>query len=237
MKRAAIRSRTPRKKSAPDNAIYRRIYNSIWAQELPPGTRLREDQLAKLFGVNRGRIRKVLSLLAYEGLIQIEPNRGASVAKPSPQEARELFAARRVIEGAVVREVAKRFSTTEKISLSKHIAKERAAESRRDRGEMIRLSGEFHLQLVQLSGNRILQKYLRELITLESLAILAYETPGKPSCSNHEHQDILNALARQDANKAVALMIEHLENVESRLDLDRECRQAVDLAALFAEQP
>ena len=45
-------------------------------------------------------------------------------------------------------------------------------------------------------GNRTLQKFLRELITRESLVILAYEKPGKPSCSNHEHQFILDALAR-----------------------------------------
>jgi len=118
--------------------------------------------------------------------------------------------------------------------LSKHIAKERAAHSRHDRAEMIRLSGEFHLLLVQISGNYILQKFLRELITLESLAILAYEAPGKPSCSNHEHQEILDALVRKDVHKAVALMVEHLENVESRLDLDRDGRRTVDLAELFA---
>src|SRR4051812_8935590 len=97
-KRTASRSRAPKAQDAPDAAIYRRIYEAIWAQELPPGTRLREDQLAKLFSVSRARVRKVLSLLAYEGLVQIEPNRGASVAKPSPEEARQLFAARRAIE-------------------------------------------------------------------------------------------------------------------------------------------
>ena len=243
MKRAASRKnasragalrRAAKERSTPDEAIYRRIYDSISAQELPPGTRLREDHLRKLFGVSRARIRKVLSLLAYEGLVQIEPNRGASVAKPSADEARELFAARRAIEGAVVRDVVQRFGTAEKAILSKHIAKERAAEARRERSEMIRLSGEFHLLLVQLSGNRVLQKFLRELITRESLAILAYETPGKPSCSNHEHQLILDALVRKETDKAVALMIEHLENVEDRLDLDRDARPVVDLAQLFA---
>jgi len=99
---------------------------------------------------------------------------------------------------------------------------------------MIRLSGEFHLLLAEMAGNRQLQKFLRELITRESLIILAYEKPGQPSCSNHEHQLILEALARRDVAKAVRLMVQHLDNVEHRLDLDRDARPAVDLEQVFA---
>ena len=80
-----------------DDQIYRRIYGAIAGQELPPGTRLREDQMRQIFEVSRARIRKVFSRLAFEGLVSIEPNRGASVAKPSAGEAREIFAARRAI--------------------------------------------------------------------------------------------------------------------------------------------
>ena len=66
------------------------------------------------------------------------------------------------------------------------------------------------------------------------LKYLAYEKPGKPSCSNHEHQLILDALTRRDAAKAAKLMLLHLENVEERLDLDRDARPPVDLGRLFA---
>ena len=117
---------------------------------------------------------------------------------------------------------------------SKHIARETTAETRRDAAEMIRLSGEFHLLLAEMAGNRTMQKFLRELVTRESLVILAYEKPGQPSCSNHEHQLILDALGKRDAAKAAKLMLQHLENVEARLDLDRDVRPAVDLKQLFA---
>jgi DNA-binding GntR family transcriptional regulator len=182
-----------------DDQIYARIYEAIGGQELPPGTRLREDQMRQIFGVSRARIRKVFSRLAFEGLVQIEPNRGASVARPSAEEARETFVARRAIEGAIVRMVAETFEPKQKAVLAKHIAKETDAETKRDPAEMTRLSGEFHLLLAQMAGNRTLQRFLRELITRESLVILAYEKPGKPSCSNHEHQMILDALVRKDA--------------------------------------
>jgi DNA-binding GntR family transcriptional regulator len=230
----AHRGRSTAASASLDDQVYRRIYDAIAGQEVPPGTRLREDQLRQIFGVSRARIRKVLSRLAFEGLVQIEPNRGASVARPSADEARENFAARRAIENTIVRTVAESFEPRHKAILTKHIAKESAAETRRDAPEMIRLSGEFHLLLAEMSGNRTLQKFLRELITRESLVIFAYEKPGKPSCSNHEHQLILAALVRRDAAKAAKLMLQHLENVEERLDLDREARPSVDLKQLFA---
>jgi DNA-binding GntR family transcriptional regulator len=216
-----------------DDEIYRRIFGAIAAQELPPGTRLREDEMCRIFGVSRARIRKVLVRLAFEGLVTMEPNRGASVAKPSPEEARENFAARRAIEAEIMRTVARDFEPRQKVALVKHIAKETAAETRRDAAEMVRLSGEFHMLLAEMSGNRTLTKFLRELITRESLVILAYEKPGQPSCSNHEHQTILDALAKRDAAKAAKLMLRHLENVEMRLDLDRNTRSVIDLKQLF----
>ena len=144
------------------------------------------------------------------------------------------FAARRAIEGAIVRAVAENFEPKHKALLAKHIAKESAAETNRDTREMIRLSGDFHLLLAEMAGNRPMQKFLRELVTRESLVILAYEKPGMPSCSNHEHQTILDALVKRDSAKAAKLMVQHLENVEERLDLDRDARPPVDLKQLFA---
>jgi DNA-binding GntR family transcriptional regulator len=217
-----------------DDQVHERIHAAIAAQELPPGTRLREDQMRRIFAVSRARIRKVFARLAFEGLVVIEPNRGASVAKPSVEEAREVFAARRAIEVAIIRMVAGKFEARHKTALARHIAKEVAAETRRDAGEMIRLSGEFHALLGEIAGNRALLRFLRELITRESLVILAYEKPGQPSCSNHEHRLILAALTRRDAAKAAKLMLQHLDNIEKRLDLERDAHRTVDLRQLFA---
>jgi DNA-binding GntR family transcriptional regulator len=117
---------------------------------------------------------------------------------------------------------------------SAHISREVEAESERDWPEMVRLSGEFHIRLAELAENTILLRFLKELITREALVILVFEKPGKPSCSHHEHRQILEAVAAGDADKAAALMDEHLQNIEERLDLDREARKSVDLGKLFA---
>ncbi len=220
--------------SAASDPVYRQIHDAISAQEMPPGTRLREDEMRAIFGVSRARIRKVFSQLAYAGLVTIEPNKGASVYRPTPQEARDIFAARRGIEGTIVKMLARKLDKAERTLLAEHIQQEVEAEARRDAVEMVRLSGEFHLRLAEISGNAILLRFLRELITREALVILVYEKPGKPSCSHHEHQLILDAIAAGDEAKAARLMDEHLGNVEERLDLDRDTRKHVDLGKLFA---
>jgi DNA-binding GntR family transcriptional regulator len=216
-----------------DDEVYARIHAAIAHQQLPPGTRLREDEMRTIFGVSRTRIRAVFSRLAYAGVVTLEPNRGASVAKPTIREARELFVARRAIEGTIVREACARMTVREEARLKAHIAKEQAAEIRRDRAEVIRLSGEFHLMLAEIADNTTLHKFLVELVTRESLAIAAYETPGRSSCSNHEHMDILEALKARDADRVVAVMTAHLDAIESRLDLSRNTRTEIDLAAIF----
>src|SRR5260370_33927824 len=86
-----------------DDEVYGRIYAAIAGQELPPGTRLREDQIRQIFGVSRARIRKVFSRLAVAGLVSIDPNRGASVAKPSSREARGDIVALGAVEDAMMR--------------------------------------------------------------------------------------------------------------------------------------
>lgn len=222
--------------SAKDERVYDRIRAAIAGQELPPGTRLREDEMRRIFGVSRARIRKVFSRLAHAGLVTIEPNKGASVFQPTPAEAREIFAARRGIEGTIVRLLAGRLGTTDIVTLTRHIALEVDAEVERNWNEMVRLSGEFHILLAEIAGNAILLRFLRELITREALVILVYERPGKLSCSHHEHRLILDALIGGDPATAVALMDEHLGNVEDRLDLDRDTRKSVDLSRLFATE-
>jgi DNA-binding GntR family transcriptional regulator len=232
--RARARSgKTAPAASQPDDIVFEKIHRAIAYQQLPPGTRLREDAMSKILGVSRARIRKAFARLAHIGIVRIEPNRGASVTHPTVKEAREIFAARRAIEPTIARAAAARIGPAERSRIEAHIAQEQTAERQRDRPAMIRLSGEFHLLLAEIADNATLTEFLRGLITRDALVIAAYEVPGQPSCSNHEHELILAALLAKDIDRAVALMVEHLDHVEERLDLDRKSRQSVDLAKIF----
>ncbi|MGB3429895.1 MAG: GntR family transcriptional regulator, partial [Burkholderiaceae bacterium] len=74
-----------------EEGIYERLVAAIFEHRLPPGTKLGEESLAGIFGVTRARVRAVLPRLAHEGLVTLEPNRGAFVAQPTVDQARDVF--------------------------------------------------------------------------------------------------------------------------------------------------
>lgn len=216
-----------------DERIYRELFDAIIDHRLPPGTPLPEDTLATAFGVSRTLVRKALFRLAHEKLVELRRNRGAVVAQPSVEEARQLFEARRLIEPMLVRTAAMRVVEAELQELQRHIGEERAAFGRGDRRALIRLSGEFHRRLATIAGNRVLTEFLEELISRTSLVIALYERPAIWPCSMGEHKGLLDAVAARNGEQAADLMHRHLDHCEAQLDLSGASR-AVDLVALFA---
>jgi DNA-binding GntR family transcriptional regulator len=156
-----------------DHLVYDRIHRAILEQRLPPGTKLGEESLSSLFAVSRARILR----LAHGKSVELRPNRGAYVAQPSAQDAREVFTARRIVETHIVEGVAKGLPTPARQRLLRHVAREQAAHARHDRPAAVRLSGEFHLLLAHVAGNRVLTWFLRELVARTSLSIAVYEGP------------------------------------------------------------
>ena len=72
----------------------------------------------------------------------------------------------------------------------------------------------FHLKLGELSGNPILLRYLAEMISRCSLIVALYQPPGNASCEHDEHERIVDAIERGDGDTAVALMDQHLGELE-----------------------
>lgn len=227
---------TPGGAAVDDATIYDSVYTAIVDQIILPGTKLPEDVLAKAFGVSRTRIRKVLLALAHENLslVTLQHNRGASVSRPGEQEAREVFAARRVVEAGIIAGVARRITPGEVAALRRFVAREHEAETRRDRRTAIRLSGEFHLEIARLMRNEPLLVFLRALISRTSLIVAVYEMPGSSLCSHAEHGTLLDRLAAQDVAGAVRYMDEHLQRLEDSLDLSAGQRKPVDLQDVFS---
>ena len=223
------------KMSSRTDQIYDRIYTAIAEQVLRPGTKLGEESLCGVFGVSRTLIRRVLHRLAGEHVVELLPNRGAFVARPSTAEARDVFAARRVIEAGVVAALAGGLSAAQAARLRDQIALERAAYVAADRRALIRLSGGFHVLLAELAGNPVIVRFLRELVSRTALIIAVYEMPGASCCSPEEHAALVTALARGGA-QAHDVMRRHLEGIEGRLELERPRGESVDLREIFANQ-
>jgi DNA-binding GntR family transcriptional regulator len=220
---------------AADDSIYDRLMTAIFEHRLPPGTKLGEEGLAAIFGVSRARIRAVLPRLAHEGLVTLEPNRGAFVTQPTIEQARDVFEARRLIEPGIAMRLARQPDRRGAVAqLRRHVSAERKARAANDARLIVRLSGEFHILLAELAGNALLAKTLRELASLTCLIIALYDKPAKPSCLGEEHGEIADAIADGDARRVAALMVEHLNHVEHHLDLSGDEEIEVDLAAALA---
>lgn len=217
-----------------DQEIYDRIVTSIMEHRLPPGTKLGEDKLGKIFGASRARVRQVLARLALERIVVLQPNRGAFVAEPTIEEAREVFEVRRSLEALVVRRVIGKADPRVIARLRSHVESEEAARAARDRRAIIRLSGEYHVLLAELSGNTLAAKLMHELASLTCLIIFLYDAPSVPACRDEEHAEITQALADGNETEAVRLMTEHLDHVEACLDLSHGGPEELDLEAALA---
>jgi DNA-binding GntR family transcriptional regulator len=209
------------------------VVNAVMSHRLPPGTRLGEADFCELYQVSRTTVRKALQRLAHDRIIELRPNRGAVIASPSPQEARDIFAARRALEREIVPLVVKNASPASLRAIRAALEAEEAARHGGDRASWIRLGGEFHLLLAELSGNAVLHRFMGELVSRCSLIIALYETPGAPMCGNDEHGDLLALIEQGKVAQAVDLIEHHLLEIESRLHLG-EADRKVNLAQALA---
>lgn len=219
--------------SGRDEAIYRNLYAAIVENHLEPGTKLPEDTLAEAFGVSRTSIRKVLQRLAYERLVDIRLNRGATVAQPTVKEARDVFAARRIIECGVMVPVVAKATPAKLDALRDIVRREHEAEARGDRREAIYLSGEFHVALARVAENEAIADILAGLVSRSSLVIATYGAPMAGSCRHSEHDQVLELIAAGDADAARGWMERHLRDVERTVVLDEAEPSAPDLRKIL----
>lgn len=213
--------------------IHDGILAAILEHRLHPGTKLGEDEIGSIFGVSRTIVRAALQSLSHAGIVVIEKNRGAFVASPTLAEAVEVFEARKLIEPTIARRAAERSTDDGIKSLNQHLSSERAALARGDEPTAIRLSGEFHLEIARMAEHRTFESFLRELVARSSLILLLYRRQKAQVCGTDHHIDLCRAIADGDGKLAASLMLEHLEDIESGLDLVEQTGSTPPLASIL----
>jgi DNA-binding GntR family transcriptional regulator len=206
------------------------ITAAIVERRLMPGTRLVEQQIADVFAVSRTVVRQALNQLSRDRLVTLEPARGAIVAMPSVEEARQVFEVRRMVEGGMVRQLAAVITDGQIAELRAHLREERGAVSRIDVSGRTRLLADFHVILARLLGNEVLAELVADLLSRSQLIALMYQSAHSAEHSQSEHVHIVEALERRDGRAAVRLMEQHLASVERNLRLDP---RTPDLAAVL----
>lgn len=210
------------------------VLRAIEEHRLPPGTKLTEETLAEVFGTTRAHVRHALHHLALKHIVTLQPNRGAFVAQPSVADARAVFAARRLIEPPLAGNLVGRVGTMELARLRRHATSDDTARTAHDRHAGIKLSGEFHVILAEISANPVVADIVRDLVARSSLIVAIYKRAQAADCGPDEHREIVDALAAGMRRQVERLMDHHLRHVEAGLALAAPSRGGVDLRDVFA---
>ncbi len=215
---------TPEAAQVSIEGIARDLATAIVEKRLPPGTWLREEALGRIYSVSRTKVRAALVMLAKDRLIETIPDKGSFVSRPSVQEAREVFAVRRILESEVVRLFVARAKRADYQLLEQHIRFERTALKAGPATGSVqeKLLGDFHVALAEAAGNRTLAQLVQEMVARSSLIAMLYHSSNDAHCSSGEHAEFLRVCRSGDAEAAVACMVDHLDRIEASLELDSE---------------
>lgn len=199
--------------------IAERVVEAILAQKLAPGERLGEQALAENFGVSRTMVREALMQLQARGFVEVQSRRGWFVVEPSPEEARDAFAARRIVEAGILAEAGRPLSKVIR-KLREHIADEKRAIAGADAATRAFLLADFHVCLADQMGHRLLCDVLRDLTARTTLAATLFQSKHEAAQSCAEHAAIVAALEAGDTARARQLMLDHIGNVEEALQVE-----------------
>jgi DNA-binding GntR family transcriptional regulator len=217
-----------------DQTIYDAVYEAVLGQRLPAGAKLPELELAELFGVSRSIVRKALTRLISDHVVEQRHSRIATVAKPSIEETRQIFEARRTVESETFRVTAGRLSKAEIQELRRLAEQEK--EIYQQHGEHPSRTDHamrLHLFIADHCPNRVLGNMQRELVLRTSIAISLYKSKGAGSCFlGDDHTRMVELLETGDSEEAAQLAREHLDAMRTLLDLSEE-EAAIDLASIL----
>jgi len=217
-----------------DERVYTAVSKALLSGKLRPGTPLRERALAEALGCTRGAVRKVLARLGSEKRLVLEHNRGAFVPNPSIEDMRGTYRARRIVEAGLVTTLFGQLAREQVATLRKHVQAEQKAFKEGRREDAVRLAGDFHLLLAQMAGSEELLSYIGRLIANTELYKALYDSAEAASCAPREHEQIIDALtAGKSLDKALAVALEHLDELERRVIAGAAAEQETDLATLL----
>ncbi len=214
-----------------DVAIYDSILSAVIDQRLPPGTRLTEAELCSIYGTSRRSIERVLVRLEAEGVVTIERNRGARVARPTAQDARDVFDLRRLVEVQVVKLLSGRITSQAHHRLVASLgAEDSRVQDTQDRAR-IHHSGDFHILLADECGNSEIRRLVCRLVARTSLITQLFGNNQALDCWHDEHVRLVELLMEGETEEAEALMVQHLGSIEGALRLVEPRDQETSLRA------
>ncbi len=203
--------------------VYEELKRQIMVGEILPGTRMMEVELADEMGVSRTPVREAIRKMEKEGLVTIEPRRGAYVSDISVQEMVDVLEVRQDLEGMAAAIAARKIRDQQKTALLELSERYRKAIDSGNIAEIIDLDEEFHKNIVGISENKTL---IQMVSKLQELALrfryMYYEDFSRFRNQPAEHQLITEAIISGDSEGARRLAEEHLSHLKEFVEREAE---------------
>jgi len=181
---------------------------------LPPGSSISENWLVSQLGISKTPIRHALTRLEQEGLVRTVPFKGTFAAPTRDEDAKDLIELRIALERIAARRVAAQATPADLDHLRDLANEGAAAEIAGAHRDALRRIGDFHLELVRLSGNPWLMRNYDALGgPLDRLRFISGTSEDSILESTTEHVEIVDALAAGDGDLAADLLARHIERV------------------------
>ena len=187
------------------------LLEMIIARELLPGQRLIEEQLALELGISRTPLREAVNRLAKEGLVEIEPRKGAKVKRFSIEDVEEVYDIRAALEGLAARLAVPNIPKDKLKDLWKRFG-------RKDAKSLIRADSDLHALVFECCKNERLAELLGNLRNLvQVFRVAGYGSVKRSAIATEEHVKIIDALIEGKGVQAERLMKKHIEKTKSAI--------------------
>jgi DNA-binding GntR family transcriptional regulator len=209
--------------------VYSQIKQLILCNEIMPGQKLNHQQLSERLGVSRTPVREALTRLVQEGYVSFLPNRGFTCKEIRLQEAEELYELRESLEAFAVEKAVEKLTDYSLAELRQKMASYGQDVQNRFTRERLVYDQDVHLTIAQIAGNETLQNTLShvfERIVLKRRTDGIYD-PARGLTAHQEHVELLDAMARRDAQAAVAIVRGHIQAGKKNVLADLRQRQAI----------
>jgi len=182
-----------------------------------PGEKIDQELVAHELDVSRTPIREALKVLDSEGFVEIRPHRGAFITDMTEEDVRNVYEVRALIEAELVRRVTPRMPASVLEELDERL--EKIGRNPEDRERHVEVDIGFHNELTEHAQNELFEEILESLTNrIMRVRRFAQLQPQYHMIESHrEHRAVLEAMQAQDAEKAAALMKEHLVNSADRI--------------------
>ena len=198
------------KKAKPQDIVYHYVKNQIVGKSMFPGNRIIEDDIIRETGTSRTSIRPALLRLKYEGLVEMIPNRGAFVAKPSEEDLRQVYRVREVLECGMMEDAIRNRTEAQLRAMEKSLKNQEVLTQHYSRQEYVTMNHVFHWLVVEASANKYYEKYLNELYNKINTYMIFYDQSSDNN-SIVSHTMIYEALRDRDLEKGLAGIREDIQ--------------------------